>query len=393
MQALTKTIASLINLHQEGPYWDFKREWYDDKHVTDLLHDIICMANNMENRDAYIIIGVDEENNYSLRDVSEDPGRRNTEKMVTFLRDKKYAGDIRPIVRVETLLLGGYSIDIIIIQNSTNTPYYLRERFNGVCANNIYTRVQDTNTPINASADIHYVEYLWKKRFGLIMPPLERMQIYLQHPEDWAHAPSDGNVVRQYYRMAPEYVIEHTLEPIDGRDGYEFYLFAQTDTTPHWSDIRLYYHQTLMAEMGGVSLDGGRYFTSTPLTRGITLKDNLHWDILYKYMIEGSLEHIIHRFYFEASNPEEIWSCTHFKKCILIFEDEQEHYDFRNYVKEHWNPDLADWDDDHLPCFPKIKGYIVDEFKQQYIHAMILNELLTKFRKEKQLAEWGITEK
>lgn len=390
MQELTQVIASLINLHQEGPYWDFKREWYDDKHVTDLLHDIICMSNNMENRDAYIIIGVDEENNYALRDVCGDPHRRNTEKMVTFLRDKKFAGDIRPITRVETLLLGGCNIDVIIIQNSTNTPYYLRERFLGVFAYNIYTRVQDTNTPINASADIHHVEYLWKKRFGLIVAPLERIQIYLQHREDWVDAPSDGTVVRQYYRMAPEFVIEHTLEPIDGRDGYEFYLFAQTDTTPHWSDIRLYYHQTLMAEVGGVSLDGGRYFTSTPLTTGITLSSNFHWDILYKYMVKGSLEHIIHRFYFEASNPEEVWSCTDFKKCILIFENEEEHSDFRNYVRENWNSNLEDWDDDHLPSFPKIKGYNVDEFKRQYIHAMILNEMLTKFRKKKYLAEWGI---
>ena len=35
MQALTKTIVSLINLHQEGPYWDFKREWHDDTVVFD----------------------------------------------------------------------------------------------------------------------------------------------------------------------------------------------------------------------------------------------------------------------------------------------------------------------------------------------------------------------
>ncbi len=57
-----ETILRLIALHQEGGYWDFKREWYAERAKTDLLHDIICLANNLYNRDAYIIIGVDEEN-------------------------------------------------------------------------------------------------------------------------------------------------------------------------------------------------------------------------------------------------------------------------------------------------------------------------------------------
>ena len=61
-RALRYEIDELISLGQEGGYWDFKKQWYENK--TALLHDIICMANNLENRDAYIIIGVDEENDY-----------------------------------------------------------------------------------------------------------------------------------------------------------------------------------------------------------------------------------------------------------------------------------------------------------------------------------------
>ena len=53
-----KELKQLISLKHEGGYWDFKREWFDN--TTDLLHDIICMANNLENRDAYIIIGIDQ---------------------------------------------------------------------------------------------------------------------------------------------------------------------------------------------------------------------------------------------------------------------------------------------------------------------------------------------
>lgn len=53
---LKETIENLRSLKQEGGYWDFKRQWYDKDHKQDMLHDIICMANNIENRDAYIII-------------------------------------------------------------------------------------------------------------------------------------------------------------------------------------------------------------------------------------------------------------------------------------------------------------------------------------------------
>lgn len=55
------------------------------------------------------------------------------------------------------------TLDVIVIKNSDNTPYYLRENYRNVASNNIYTQVIDTNTPKNKSADIIHVEYLWRK--------------------------------------------------------------------------------------------------------------------------------------------------------------------------------------------------------------------------------------
>lgn len=43
-------ILELISLKQEGSYWDFKKEWYEVGKQADLLHDIICMANNLGKR-------------------------------------------------------------------------------------------------------------------------------------------------------------------------------------------------------------------------------------------------------------------------------------------------------------------------------------------------------
>ena len=67
-------IFELIQLKQEGEYWDFKRQWHENK--ADLLHDIICMANNLSDNDGYIIIGIDEEKDYSIRDVKLDENRK-----------------------------------------------------------------------------------------------------------------------------------------------------------------------------------------------------------------------------------------------------------------------------------------------------------------------------
>ena len=49
------------------------------------MHDIICMANNMECRDAYIIIGIDEEKECSIQDVKNDSNRRNTQKTMILI--------------------------------------------------------------------------------------------------------------------------------------------------------------------------------------------------------------------------------------------------------------------------------------------------------------------
>ena len=168
---LIDEIEELIMMHQEGSYWDFKREWYDDSKDGDLLIDIICMANNLVDRDAYIIIGVNEECDYAIQDVSQDANRRNTQMLTDFIRGKKFAGDFRPVVTVEQVHLDGGLVDVIVVHNSINTPYYLKEKYKGIFANNIYVRLQDSNTPVDKSADFHHVEYLWKKRFGVLLSP------------------------------------------------------------------------------------------------------------------------------------------------------------------------------------------------------------------------------
>ena len=203
-------IAYLIDLKAEGGDWDYKSVWHEKR--NDLLHDIICMANNLENRDGYIIIGVDD-NGKICGGLESDKNRKNQQGLIDFLKDKKFAGDIRPVVYVRTLEVDGKDIDVIIIKNSKCTPYYLNDSFQDVRIGCIYTRIGDTNTPKNRTADIDKIEALWRKRFGINLDPLQKVIFLLENPFEWCPVGTDGkhsnaNYLDQYYHhQFPEFTI------------------------------------------------------------------------------------------------------------------------------------------------------------------------------------------
>ncbi|MDP4120083.1 MAG: ATP-binding protein [Bacillota bacterium] len=371
-------IVSLISLKKERSYFDIKREWYGNKD-QDLLHDIICMANNLENKDAYIIIGVDEENDFNYIDVSTDKNRKNTQNIVDFLKDKKFAGGIRPTVYVKTIKIGSREIDIIVIKNDYYTPYFLTEGYKGVNPNNIYTRIQETNTPTNRSADICHIEQLWKKRFRLNETPLERVTYYLEFPKDWVY--SEDETFLKYYKFAPEFKIEKI--EVD-RNRNAFYVFAQTNKDPYWYDINIYYHQTKLVSLGAVGLDGVNFFTPTALQEYIRFEktpDYENFDITYSYFIRDSLEYIVHQYYLNSGEYFDEFAYMHFLECILIFNSESEKQGFEDYVRQNVNK-FSDYSKDvQVPLFSELKGYIRDSTKKEYRDAIAINKMLKDFRK------------
>ena len=350
-------IRKLIALKQEGSYWDFKKEWYDKK--ADLLHDIICYANNLVDRDCYIIIGIDEENDYSVVDVINDPNRKNTQKVVDFLKDKMFAGGIRPIVLVESIEIDNATIDVIVIKNSDSTPFFLTETYQGVFKNNIYTRVMDTNTPKTGSADINHIEYLWKKRFHLLDAPLQRVHHFLKDPNGWESSPLDFDNMK-YYRKHPEYRI--VSEKDDSRDGYEFYLFSQVDSHPHWYVTTLYYHQTPLETFLEIAMDGGRWSAVAPQRSVISERGDFSFTPkpYYAYYIKDSLRYTLHNFLDGKNESPEAY--RQYMNWILIFENEDERIGFERYVlhnmhrykeilaiqKSHWLPNLPEYNMAHF---------------------------------------------
>ena len=117
-------ITQLIATHREDDWWDFKREHHNDK--AELVHDILCMANNRARRDSYIIFGV-EDNTFSILGVENDERRRNQQNIVDILRNISFAGGVRPRIEVQTITIDSHEIDVLIIKYSFETPFYLEK--------------------------------------------------------------------------------------------------------------------------------------------------------------------------------------------------------------------------------------------------------------------------
>lgn len=268
---------------------------------------------------------------------------------------------------------------MIVIRNDDNTPYYLIDNFQQIRANHIYTRIQDTNTPIDKSADLDKIEYLWKKRFGLTHSVLERLEIYLEDYDNWIDGPYGE--MQKYYKYFPEFTIEYESAR-DERDGYEYYLFSQIDSRPHWYDIQFKYHQTLMKEVGGVSLDGGRYFTPCPDIDWIVIDNNrnLHWDFSYGYFTKGTFNYKLNKFFFFQEKFSEGFSRDNLFKVVLLFESEFEHIKFKEFARDNWNKRDEYLKNVHLPYIPNFPQYKEGAFVEDYENALVLIKLLDEFR-------------
>lgn len=211
---------------KEGEYWDFKQEWHQK--IQDLLKDIICFANTVHDKKCYIIFGVADD----LKIVGMTEPRRKQADIIDALSNLWFAGDISPKISVETVMISGVELDVLVIDNVERTPVYLNRDYGNMKRGCIYARVQDRNTPNNGNAGMEIIENLWRKRMGLTKPPYEYIIDRLQNREEWSDY--DGDFYNIY---KPEYRI-HSYQD-DERDTLvaEFYAYTQVNTSVFYSCI------------------------------------------------------------------------------------------------------------------------------------------------------------
>lgn len=321
-EELTKEIKELLALGCEGEYWDFKSDYTDVK--EDKLIDIICMANNLCNRDAYIIFGA-ADNGEIIGIENTKAHRATTADLIKFLRERSFAGDNIPKVEVKTLTMQDHEIDVWIVYNSRKTPYYLAEEYNpshdikkSVRAGAIYARTSDMNTPRKETANDAVTEYLWKKRFGYDIKPHERYAILLDDYMGWSDTNWD-TVKYQYYKEYPEYKISVG----ESDRGYETLRFFYDDPTMYYAEMHMDYYGTTLYETELWYMDCGRCIIPKPVHKSLGM------EYLYLYFIQNSIDGKL------------LTLITHGKgKCqnrsgldvpVLIFTNEQEQSNFESY--------------------------------------------------------------
>ena len=380
--SIEKIILDLIEKKHEGSYWDFKQEYHNNR--AKMLHDIICMANNLADCDAYIIFGVTDDGD--IVGIEEDKNRKNQENFITFLRDKSFNGSYRPEVELKVLNLFGHIVDVLIIRKSARTPYYLTKDFmdgkERVNASYIYTRIMDTNTPRDKSADEASIELLWKKRFGLVPVPLKRFERYLRNKSHWIEREQT-----MYYDESPEFTIEildDTDTYIRGReDNPEFYSYTMMNSSTSYEMIQCKYFTTILYSRQIVYLDSSRYVTPTPFW-GFIAYDEYHQEsFAYKYFIRGTLDHELHLFLYDKESEEARFARRRFLEVVLVYKSEVEMGAFELYIK-------ADADRISNEIKARMETNLVHDSENERVRlienerlhtGMVLNEKLKEFRK------------
>lgn len=274
-------LSELLKEH-ESDYLDFKQEWYKDTGC--LILDILCMANSDVNSDRYIIIGYNEEQK-QFCDISEN--RLNQDNLCNLLCNANF--NRIPIVRIETLNISGNEIDIIIIKKNTNRPYYLfkdkqiKTKHKTIRAGVIYTRNGSVNTPIDQTATESQIADMWRERFGLLLSPKERLEIYVQDCNNWeCNYDEERRTCIWHYTSFPEFTFEYTI-PSDmsdyGSHERADVVFAHSIGNSYETSVKYKYHATILKSENLYICDKGRYYILQPKTDWLYYNPDNYEDI------------------------------------------------------------------------------------------------------------------
>lgn len=320
---LQKLIEILISKNKEGEYWDYKREWH--KSNGKLLHDILCFANTIHDRNYFIIFGYDEEE--GLIGVSKN-NRKKQADVLDMLSNIRFSGGNVPRIKVNTVTIEK-KIDILEICNSYELPFFIITKFQEVNSGLIYSQIGDMNTAINESTNIYIMQGIWKKRFRLNQPAINQFQNLLTRKEEWFQN-SEGwyNIFQPDFYMVEEYDDDRYKYP-------EFYSYVITNENTSYRNVKLMVHGTEIDSHQIVLLDSGVYKTSVPTWQFLRFNDLPSKRYQYKYYIEGTIEHSLYNFFSEEDSAEYQYAKDNYKEVIIIFKDKSEKEDLEKFVLDH----------------------------------------------------------
>lgn len=210
MNDATHIINSKI---EENEWLDYKQEWHQNK--IELVRDILSFANTVHSRDCYLIFGVVDKT-IEVIGTREDSNKKNTQQVADLLAHQQLSGD-PPKIKVETFEINGKEVDVLTVFNYLNVPLFLysKRSYQGkeIQPGQVFTRLSDTNTPINETASDSVLEMLFKKRFMLDQTIYERYRYVMEQLDDWTYVDEESKLL---YNFDPNFYIE--IKPLDSEE-------------------------------------------------------------------------------------------------------------------------------------------------------------------------------
>lgn len=389
---LIEIVSSLIRTGHEGASWDFKLKWHDSN--AELVHDIICLANNPEGVRAYLIFGVGDDN-YEIAGLEEhSENRKNTQQLVDTLHNANWATTF-PTVRVSSIKLSGKTLDVITIDpDNLAIPYYLSKDFGKgkqtVRAGAIYSRNQDVNTARNETSTPLTTEQLWRRHFALDKTPLQKLTELIKKPSEWKFTSpikdrdNEAFAYSYYHETFPEFTFARVHN--EEKYAYEYpMLVSPFFDKPYWWDARFYYHQTMIYETTGYYSD--HLYIAAPeisVLKDPTGQHTLTNPLAYYYYLSGSINESLTKFELDESKEGSSASEDYRRlmETIPVFNSPEEKGDFEDWLNKNWGDFSKRCDSmgnryapPRIPAGRYIESYADDLVKQANMSAAIVEML------------------
>ncbi len=267
---MLKKIKDLIDSGREGLGWDFKQQFHDNN--ASLVHDILCLANSEYDDDRYIIFGVNDD--FKVVGLPDDKPIRKQAEIVDLLRNIHFAENNTPHVQLEYISIDSKEIAVLCINKTRCRPYYLsRDYIIGkkiVRAGVIYSRTEDSNTPLDRCSSPEAIKKMWQERFGLDLSPLDRFIHILPDSDKWD---SDG-VSKAFYYPDPIFSLEIENE-VQTSHGHFWWQNTEHEKTTKLK-YNLKYHDKILKSIDVFYYYSESLFFPIPENETIAYPDNSH---------------------------------------------------------------------------------------------------------------------
>lgn len=251
---------------QENDRIDFKAEWHNDK--GELVKDLLSFANTYHHNNCYIVIGVEDKTKRILGIDKKDSNRRNTQNITDLIGGLSLAQNSCFSAEVNQLSIDNKLLDVIIIEDSNQTPFFLSKRGNNGSAVHpglIYCRRKDTNTSKEKVATDKEIENLYKKRLHLDQDIFTQFKYLLMKDYAlWNKCETIEDVTVIFHQLRPDFYIK--IYPEETNNRSEFTAFSIQEIRPEigYYKLQLCYHNIAIKVFTLLALDEGRKWIVWP---------------------------------------------------------------------------------------------------------------------------------